>query len=106
MAAATARHIERGGAACLDEPPGAATRLPGKEARHGDTWVHRPAAGAGHRQAIAAGTGAHPGFPGAVGGGDAADPPGGLVRSEEHTSELQSLMRNPYAVFCLKKKKT
>src|SRR3546814_10855073 len=25
-------------------------------------------------------------------------------RSEEHTSELQSLMRNPYAVFCLKKK--
>src|SRR3546814_9532829 len=28
------------------------------------------------------------------------------VRSEEHTSELQSLMRNSYAVFCLKKKKT
>src|SRR3546814_1885596 len=27
------------------------------------------------------------------------------VRSEEHTSELQSLMRNSYAVFCLKKKK-
>src|SRR3546814_10637570 len=26
------------------------------------------------------------------------------VRSEEHTSELQSLMRNLYAVFCLKKK--
>src|SRR3546814_3027555 len=25
------------------------------------------------------------------------------VRSEEHTSELQSLMRNSYAVFCLKK---
>src|SRR3546814_7443120 len=31
---------------------------------------------------------------------DAAD------RSEEHTSELQSLMRISYAVFCLKKKKT
>src|SRR3546814_10797467 len=30
----------------------------------------------------------------------------GLPRSEEHTSELQSLMRIPYAVFCLKKKKT
>src|SRR3546814_6259761 len=30
---------------------------------------------------------------------------GGLVRSEEHTSELQSLMRISYAVFCLKKKK-
>src|SRR3546814_10449010 len=27
-------------------------------------------------------------------------------RSEAHTSELQSLMRNSYAVFCLKKKKT
>src|SRR3546814_3172490 len=29
----------------------------------------------------------------------------GKVRSEEHTSELQSLMRHSYAVFCLKKKK-
>src|SRR3546814_8819236 len=29
-----------------------------------------------------------------------------LLRSEEHTSELQSLMRISYAVFCLKKKKT
>src|SRR3546814_564601 len=29
----------------------------------------------------------------------------GLDRSEEHTSELQSLMRNSYAVFCLKKHK-
>src|SRR3546814_10070739 len=28
-----------------------------------------------------------------------------MDRSEEHTSELQSLMRNSYAVFCLKKKK-
>src|SRR3546814_2072659 len=27
-----------------------------------------------------------------------------IPRSEEHTSELQSLMRNSYAVFCLKKK--
>src|SRR3546814_8171557 len=27
-----------------------------------------------------------------------------VARSEEHTSELQSLMRNSYAVFCLKKK--
>src|SRR3546814_9316101 len=31
---------------------------------------------------------------------------GGQVRSEEHTSELQSLMRISYAVFCLKKKNT
>src|SRR3546814_4853966 len=29
-----------------------------------------------------------------------------VARSEEHTSELQSLMRISYAVFCLKKKKT
>src|SRR3546814_8224410 len=31
---------------------------------------------------------------------------GARARSEEHTSELQSLMRISYAVFCLKKKKT
>src|SRR3546814_2024313 len=31
---------------------------------------------------------------------------GDRERSEEHTSELQSLMRISYAVFCLKKKKT
>src|SRR3546814_3103352 len=36
---------------------------------------------------------------GLPGGGD------GDERSEEHTSELQSLMRISYAVFCLKKKK-
>src|SRR3546814_10488766 len=30
----------------------------------------------------------------------------GVIRSEEHTSELQSLMRISYAVFCLKKKNT
>src|SRR3546814_2790533 len=30
----------------------------------------------------------------------------GLARSEEHTSELQSLMRISYAVFCLKTKKS
>src|SRR3546814_7987247 len=38
------------------------------------------------------------GFVGAVDGH-------GRDRSEEHTSELQSLMRSSYAVFCLKKKK-
>src|SRR3546814_6387862 len=41
---------------------------------------------------------------------DGSDPPmmevnGIKARSEEHTSELQSLMRNSYAVFCLQKKK-
>src|SRR3546814_10597095 len=33
-------------------------------------------------------------------------PVSGTMRSEEHTSELQSLMRISYAVFCLKNKKT
>src|SRR3546814_2521436 len=44
-------------------------------------------------------------------GGDVRVPHQGLgrellLRSEEHTSELQSLMRNSYAVFCLKKTKS
>src|SRR3546814_3661393 len=57
---------------------------------------------------------------GAAGGFAAASPQDGLIelvhslrapyrqgaRSEEHTSELQSLMRISYAVFCLKKKNT
>src|SRR3546814_6981290 len=46
-----------------------------------------------------------------VGFGDAAlghafNPAEQVDRSEEHTSELQSLMRISYAVFCLKKKKS
>src|SRR3546814_4359075 len=41
-----------------------------------------------------------------LGKGKASVRPGAtLQRSEEHTSELQSLMRISYAVFCLKKKK-
>src|SRR3546814_8115722 len=44
--------------------------------------------------------GTAPAMPGGMGG------MGGMDRSEEHTSELQSLMRISYAVFCLKKKKT
>src|SRR3546814_3625618 len=36
---------------------------------------------------------------------DGTHPDADLIRSEEHTSELQSLMRISYAVFCLKKKK-
>src|SRR3546814_8264683 len=37
--------------------------------------------------------------------GEALHVAGQVQRSEEHTSELQSLMRISYAVFCLKKKK-
>src|SRR3546814_5155923 len=39
------------------------------------------------------------------GGGRRVNHPSPCARSEEHTSELQSLMRISYAVFCLKKKK-
>src|SRR3546814_8645174 len=49
----------------------------------------------GYLWAIARDDGAHGG----------TDPPA-VVRSEEHTSELQSLMRISYAVFCLKTKIT
>src|SRR3546814_5845946 len=38
--------------------------------------------------------------------GPSPNPRHAYERSEEHTSELQSLMRHSYAVFCLKKKKT
>src|SRR3546814_4563228 len=37
--------------------------------------------------------------------GNASDAPSQPSRSEEHTYELQSLMRTSYAVFCMKKKK-
>src|SRR3546814_4634469 len=46
------------------------------------------------------------GVAGAVLGGLSADMGQKSRRSEEHTSELQSLMRISYAVFCLKKKNT
>src|SRR3546814_4434395 len=39
-------------------------------------------------------------------GEQVADDGAAAIRSEEHTSELQSLMRISYAVFCLKKKKS
>src|SRR3546814_18296979 len=57
---------------------------------------------------IEAGTDREPGNParGCDRGGGRSDPGrSGVERSEEHTSELQSLMRISYAVFCLKKKK-
>src|SRR3546814_5455722 len=40
-----------------------------------------------------------------IGAAEAGLYPAAVARSEEHTSELQSLMRISYAVFCLKKKK-
>src|SRR3546814_2628709 len=77
-------------------PDGEAVGLPGglAQARH-------VAAHGGFAQLVAAQTelavhGARAAGQGAAGG----------LRSEEHTSELQSLMRISYAVFCLKKTKT
>src|SRR3546814_4390859 len=56
-------------------------------AAHRGTYLERPAARTGHRQCRRG-----------------APVTRTLARSEEHTSELQSLMRISYAVFCLKKK--
>src|SRR3546814_5438249 len=59
----------------------------------------------GAREVLADAVGELAGQGGALGDLLAGDLLLGL-RSEEHTSELQSLMRISYAVFCLKKKKT
>src|SRR3546814_3733541 len=58
---------------------------------------HRKLLAADHRR-IGPFRGVRPGIAGLL-------HPEPLRRSEEHTSELQSLMRNSYAVFCLKKKR-
>src|SRR3546814_3842050 len=63
--------------------------------------VHGDLARAGHRAGPARRV--HVGDADVEMGGD---PLLDFLRSEEHTSELQSLMRISYAVFCLKKKKT
>src|SRR3546814_6223761 len=64
----------------------------------------RPGAGRGAGQG-ALPRGFRPGRRHRIGRRGAADRASGR-RSEEHTSELQSLMRISYAVFCLKKKKS
>src|SRR3546814_10523835 len=62
-------------------------------------WLGNVYAWAGHLRSVNM---SKDGFPFAP----AAQIPRLMKRSEEHTSELQSLMRISYAVFCLKKKKT
>src|SRR3546814_6167855 len=72
------------------------------ESRH----VHAPAKHAAAKRAAPARLQEDPAHRAAHPAADLADLGGGEVRlrSEEHTSELQSLMRISYAVFCLKKK--
>src|SRR3546814_9563367 len=70
----------------------------GNRARTGRPWPHLR----GRRRAVAA----HHRLQRRQGPRDAQVRRQLHVRSEEHTSELQSLMRISYAVFCLKKKKT
>src|SRR3546814_1963839 len=60
----------------------------------------RPPANQGHYSARGAGSPAKSG-----GAGSVRDGASTAIRSEEHTSELPSLMRISYAVYCLKKKK-
>src|SRR3546814_6400775 len=85
---------------CLREVPG--ERLGGGKRHHANS---RPASGDHPRSTGAPAAGVWPQSPRRLAQAAAracvADP----LRSEEHTSELQSLMRNSYAVFCLKQKK-
>src|SRR3546814_6047229 len=65
-------------------------------------WAETPRAG--DSPLLYVGRGSHAGYFRFASGGHPLV--GELSRSEEHTSELQSLMRISYAVLCLKKKKT
>src|SRR3546814_5624390 len=81
-------------------PEGAAAAVAGCEARRRDRDPGRPPRARPQPQP-ARGRGDHP----RRGDGQDRAQLQGPARSEEHTSELQSLMRISYAVFCLKKKK-
>src|SRR3546814_6831891 len=89
--------------ACVRVPFGFRSFSPRVRGRDDDRAGTAPAAAAGGlRRAFPAGTA------GAAirrARGRSARPRRAVRRSEEHTSELQSLMRISYAVFCLKKKK-
>src|SRR3546814_4450911 len=93
----------------LQKKAGAAAGQGGRVPRHQCRSGHRA-----DRRGRSSTDQADGGSAGGVGGGgrivDRADENGQRThraeRSEEHTSELQSLMRISYAVFCLKKKKS
>src|SRR3546814_4796739 len=76
----------------------------GPQPRGGAAGRHRPSRRAVRLAAGAGGDGPAGGLP--LRRRPRRERPLRAPRSEEHTSELQSLMRISYAVFCLKKKKT
>src|SRR3546814_2402425 len=81
---------------CASEPA-RSCRLRNKRGAHRDRYGRQ-----GARRHVAGACG--PRHRGTTGSRVRTAPLQGCNRSEEHTSELQSLMRTSYAVFCLKKK--
>src|SRR3546814_7573832 len=67
----------------------------------GSNWIVTRGLAGGERIIVSGLQKAQPGQPAKA---EPYQAPGAAGRSEEHTSELQSLMRISYAVFCLKKK--
>src|SRR3546814_2582384 len=67
-------------------------------------WIMKDSFRHGYRMGLVCNSDGHKGRPGASHPGASQFGALGGLRSEEHTSELQSLMRISYAVFCLKKK--
>src|SRR3546814_7640574 len=81
-------------------------QLPGVALDHGGAAGGVAGIAAGGLPALKAGAAAGPVRRRLDRGGRRPGEQSGLGRSEEHTSELQSLMRISYAVFCLNKKNT
>src|SRR3546814_8058246 len=79
--------------------------LPGRRAQRAPQHGCRVGAAAAQRSGGRVGADPRVRRPGSGRGPARPGTRGGAGRSEEHTSELQSLMRISYAVFCLKKKK-
>src|SRR3546814_10603312 len=82
---------------CIHRTPGGHSEHPGPEQREEDAL--------GECDLRACGLGPSQGEQADEGDGPVPEEIERVRRSEEHTSELQSLMRISYAVFCLKKKK-
>src|SRR3546814_4608733 len=93
-------HARRSSGATAIASSGRAAREAVRDQRKDGDQVAQPAVGRGHAGG-AEGTAQHR----AVDDGRSRDRGAQGARSEVHTSELQSLMRTSYAVFCLKKQK-